>query len=339
MRARVTARQPAKIVTVVNEEVVPGELVGVEQEGRDDQGEQRDPEPDESGSPNSGRGEQQHQQQSSTSVDRGTSETGVQNTEGDTSGGETTTGTNVAGTTERQVLMDRLGVDLTHEHLEHEGERAEVLRQTSSHAPDTALSQLLNGQGNERDEEHNEDRHNAAVDPVDYGDQISTVGGQKRIRDGQVRVEATGDGFVLESAKVDQNNHEHLHGKHNEHVVKMEPRVSIVERQEPIQRQLSTEIIVLARQHLLTHTSTDFGCEVQNGAKTQVTTLTTLEVLAMLDTATPENSGHTGVDILVQVQTLLRLGHTTASCHEGSVQEIRVTIVQFTTNLSQSTGE
>ena len=86
----------------------------------------------------------------------------------------------------------------------------------------------------------------------------------------------------------------------------METRVGIVERQESIKRELRAEVVVLARQHLLAHTSADLGGEVQNRAETQITTFATLVVLAMLDTPTTKDGIHTGVNVLVQVETLLR---------------------------------
>jgi hypothetical protein len=59
----------------------------------------------------------------------------------------------------------------------------------------------------------------------------------------------------------------------------------------------------------------------------------------VLDATTTEESSHTGVNILVQVETLLSLGHTTTSAHEDTVEEIGVTIMELTTDLSQSTSE
>jgi hypothetical protein len=59
----------------------------------------------------------------------------------------------------------------------------------------------------------------------------------------------------------------------------------------------------------------------------------------MLYATTTEEGIHTGVNIFVEMETLLSLGDTTTSCHEDTVEEIRVTVMEFTTNLSESTSE
>lgn len=56
----------------------------------------------------------------------------------------------------------------------------------------------------------------------------------------------------------------------------METRVTVVEREESIHWELSTKVVVLSRQHLLSHTGTDLGLEIEDGAETEISPLTTL---------------------------------------------------------------
>lgn len=335
----VATGQPSEELAVVDEEVGPGELVRVEHERRDAEREQGDPEPKQPVAPNGDGSEKQHEQATGAPVDRRTGETRVEDTERHASSGETTAGTDVTGTTVRQVLLDGVGVDLTDEHLEERRQRGEVLGQTGRSAPESTLGQLLNRERNEGDEEHNEDGDNATLNPVHDGNDVRAASRHHRVGDRDVAVVHADDGLVAEGTEVEQAPHEALHRQHDEQVVDVEARVSVEEGQEAIQRKLSAEVVVLARQHLFTHTSTDLGGEVENGAEAQVTTLTTLVVLAVLDSATTEDSSHTSVNILVQVQTLLSLGDTTTSGHEDTVQEIGVTIVELTADLSQSTSK
>lgn len=52
----------------------------------------------------------------------------------------------------------------------------------------------------------------------------------------------------------------------------------------------------------------------------------------MLDPAASAKRVHTGVDILVQVESFLGLGDSTARVHEDGVEEIRVTVVELAAN-------
>ena len=119
----------------------------------------------------------------------------------------------------------------------------------------------------------------------------------------------------------------------------MEPRVTVVERQEAIERELTAEIIVLATEHLLSHTGANLGLEVEDSAKAQITPFPTLVVFGMLDPATTPKGVHTGEDILVQVESLLRLGDTAAGVHECAVQEIRVTVMQLASDPREGSGD
>ena len=79
----------------------------------------------------------------------------------------------------------------------------------------------------------------------------------------------------------------------------MEARVSVVECQEAINRQLSAQIVVFTRQNLFTHTVTQLGNKVQNCSETKITPFTALVILRVFDsTATLENH-HTRIDIFI----------------------------------------
>ena len=133
----------------------------------------------------------------------------------------------------------------------------------------------------------------------------------------------------LQSTAALTRDDEDLHRQNDEHVVDMEPRMAIVERQEPIRRQLRPEVIILPTEHLLAHTRADLRLEVQDRPKAQITALPALVVLRVLDTPAPAERVHTGVDVLVEVQALLRLGDTPARGHEERVEEVRVAVVQL----------
>lgn len=339
MSLRVTTRQPAQELAVVDEKVAPRKLVRVEDERRQAKGDESDPEPQQPVAPDCQSTEQQHHEHTSSKVDGRTSKSRVEDTEGHASSCETTTCTDVAGTTKRKILTKGIRVDLANEHLEKRRERRELLGKTGSRAPEATLSKFLNDQRHEGDEENDEDGDNAALDPVEDRYQVHASSRLQSVGDGNVLVVLAEDDFVTQGTEVDQAEHEELYGHHDESVVDVETRVSIVEGQEAVQRKLSAEVVVLTGKHLLTHTSTNLGGEVENRTEAKITTLTALVVLAVLYATTTEQSVHTSVDILVQVQTLLSLGNTTTSSHEDTVEEIRVTIMELATNLCQSTSE
>ena len=339
MRAGVSARQPAKVVTVVDKEVVPGELMRVVNERRDTKGKQRNPEVNQSRLPDRTGGKQQHQQRSGSKIDRRAGETRVQDTVRNTGSCETTSSSNVPGTTVGHVLKQRIGIHLTDEHLKQERERAEMLRQTSSRAPESTFRQLLNHQGHKRYKEYNKDGKDATGDPVEDWHNVAATDRQHLVSDRDIGVVVADDDLVLQGTNVDQDEHETLHRQDDEDVVNVEAGVRVVEGQESIERKLRAEIVVFARQELLSHTSTDLCGEVQNGSKPHITSLTTLVVLAVLDTTSTYKRVHAGVNILVQMKSLLSLGNTTTGRHEDTVQEIRMSVMQFTADLGQSTSK
>lgn len=105
-------------------------------------------------------------------------------------------------------------------------------------------------------------------------------------------------------------------------IVDMETRVTIVESQESINRQLGTEVVVFSRKHLLSHTGSDFSLEIQDRTKSEISAFTTLVVFRVLDSTTSTESHHTSENIFVEMETLLSLGYTTSSVHVDSVEEI-----------------
>src|SRR3569833_722665 len=113
----------------------------------------------------------------------------------------------------------------------------------------------------------------------------------------------------------------------------------VEKREEPIQRELGDKLIVLPRQHLLAHSGPDLGREVQDRTETQVAALSALVVLAVLDATPPEDGVHASINVFVEVETLLGLGHAAAGRHEDAVQEVRMALVQLAANLGQRPGE
>jgi hypothetical protein len=67
-----------------------------------------------------------------------------------------------------------------------------------------------------------------------------------------------------------------LDGNDNKNVIDVETRVTVVEREEPVHRELGAQVVVLAGEHLFAHARADFGLEVENRAESKVTTLSTL---------------------------------------------------------------
>ncbi|KAH3665466.1 hypothetical protein OGAPHI_003650 [Ogataea philodendri] len=121
----------------------------------------------------------------------------------------------------------------------------------------------------------------------------------------------------------------------NEDVIQVETRMRIVERQESVQRKLRSKIEVLTRKHLLSHSCSNLGCEVQDRTKSKVSTFSALEVFTMLDSSSTQQSIHTSIDILVQMQSFLRFRDTSSCGHEDRVQKIRMPVMQLSSNICQ----
>jgi hypothetical protein len=118
----------------------------------------------------------------------------------------------------------------------------------------------------------------------------------------------------------------------------MEARVSVVEDQEAIHRELRVQVVVLATEHLFAHIRPDLRLEVQDRSKSEIATLATLMVLSVLDPATATERVHAGVNILLEMQTLLRLRNSATGIHEKTVQEIGMSVVQLAADSSRRTG-
>lgn len=98
--------------------------------------------------------------------------------------------------------------------------------------------------------------------------------------------------------------------------------MTIVESQESIDWQLRSKVVVFSREHLLTHTGSDFSLEIQDRTKTEISAFTTLIVFRVLDSTTSSESHHTSKDIFVEMETFLGFGDTTSGVHVDSVKEI-----------------
>ncbi len=143
---------------------------------------------------------------------------------------------------------------------------------------------------------------------------------------------------VKDSHSILTAHHEDLHRQDDQDVVDMEPRMTVVERQESIDRQLRAHIIVFSTEHLFSHTVSKLGLEVQDGTEPEITAFATLVVLRVFDASATTECVHSSENILVQMQSLLSFRYTTASGHENTRQEIRVTIMQFTTDPCPTTS-
>ena len=100
----------------------------------------------------------------------------------------------------------------------------------------------------------------------------------------------------------------------------MEARVAVVEGEEAVHRELRAEVVILAREHLLAHAGADLGLEVEDGAKAEVAAFAALVVLGVLDPSAATERVHAGVDVLVEMQALLRLGHAAACVLDASAR-------------------
>ena len=125
--------------------------------------------------------------------------------------------------------------------------------------------------------------------------------------------------------------HKDLNRQDDQNVVDLEPRVGVVEGQETVDGELRAEVIVLSAQHLFAHPGSDLGHEVQDRSETKVSSLAALIVLRVLDAPTTPECGHTGINIFVEMEPLLRLGDTASGSHVDGVEEIGVAVVELPT--------
>lgn len=59
----------------------------------------------------------------------------------------------------------------------------------------------------------------------------------------------------------------------------MEARVTVVEGEEAVHRELGAEVVVLSREHLLAHAGADLGLEVEDRSEAEVSSLSALSVV------------------------------------------------------------
>lgn len=124
------------------------------------------------------------------------------------------------------------------------------------------------------DEEDDEDGDDASLDPVVDGDEVvaSSLSSDKLP---VARVLADRK-LLVERAEEDEGEHEELDGEDDEDVVDVESRVAVVEGEEAVHGELGAEVVVLAREHLLSHSRPDLRLEVEDGTKSEISTLTAL---------------------------------------------------------------
>lgn len=230
-----------------------------------------------------------------------------------------------------------MSVDLGGEDFEDRRPGQEVLAQPGDGSSSAAFSKFLQEQRKEVDEEDKQDADDGSLNPLE--DWVQVVAALlTRDQTAIVVVSAERD-FTGESTQVEKSQHEDLDRQDDEDVVDVETGVTVVESEESVQRKLTAKVVVLATEHLFSHTGADLGLEVENGAETEITSFAALIVLRVLDPSTTSKGVHTGEDILVQVQSLLSFGNTATSVHEGAVKEIRMSVVQLASNPCQRTGE
>ena len=80
---------------------------------------------------------------------------------------------------------------------------------------------------------------------------------------------------------------------------------------------MHAQVVVLATEHLLTHTRSDLRLEVEDGTKAKITSFTTLVILRVrvLDFASASENVHSHIDIFVEVQAFLCFRNPTTSRH------------------------
>ncbi|KAH3679225.1 hypothetical protein WICPIJ_008694 [Wickerhamomyces pijperi] len=139
---------------------------------------------------------------SGTHVDGGTSESGVKNRKWDTSSGETSTGGDITSTTDRQIVCQGGGVDLTNKDFKDWRQREQVTDETLNSLPDTSLDQFLDNDRNEGNEEDNKDGQGVTSDPVDGWGQVVTAVWLQDIGNWLISVVITNDGFVGQGVQV-----------------------------------------------------------------------------------------------------------------------------------------
>lgn len=193
-----------------------------------------------------------------------------------------------------------------------------MLRQSDYRPPDSSFSQFLQKEGQEGDKKYYKHGNDAPLYPIIDRDKIVAARWNAEVVSG--RIVLTDIDLAVERAEEDKDKDKQSDREDDQDVVDVKARMSIIEslssnqtrssqsfdtHQEAIHRQLSSEVVVFTRQHLFAHAGTNFRLEIENGAKTKISTFAALIVLCVLDASTSTECVHTSVDILVQMQTLL----------------------------------
>jgi len=186
------------------------------------------------------------------------------------------------------------------------------------------------------DEEDDENRDNATLDPVVDGNEVVT----STLTTDELSITrvSTDRKLLVESSEVNERVHEQLNRENDEDVVDVETRVTIIEGEESIHGELSTEVVVFSREHLFSHTGRNLCGEVENRSESEITTLSTLVVLGVLDLSSTFVREHTSVNIFGKMETFLSFRETSSSRHEDCVEEIGVTVVKLPSEVSHTPG-
>ena len=101
------------------------------------------------------------------------------------------------------------------------------------------------------DEEDDENRNDTTFDPIVNGNEVVT----STLTSDELTIArvATDRELLVESTEVNESVHEELNREDDENVVDVETRVTVVEGEESIHRELSTEVVVFTREHLFSH--------------------------------------------------------------------------------------
>ena len=103
---------------------------------------------------------------------------------------------------------------------------------------------------------------------------------------------------------------------------------------------MGAQVVVLTTEHLLAHACSNLCLEIKDGTKAKIASFTALVILHVLDFASASENVYTSVNIFIEVQALLRFRDPTTSCHVHRIQEIGMSIMQFSTDpCHQASGE
>lgn len=123
-------------------------------------------------------------------------------------------------------------------------------------------------------EEDDEDGNDTTLDPrINRLEIVATTLASSELTIGSV---STNGEFLVEGTEVDEGEHEELNRGEDENVVDVESGVAVVEGKETIHGELGTEVVVLSREHLFSHSRSNLGLEIENRSESEITTFTAL---------------------------------------------------------------